>query len=141
MRYAFVVETFALENPMLRRALALLALVALTAPAQAQLSRSFSSATYTGVGASRHDAGVGRALGAVAPKPLLVKAAAKALIGTKVDDAALDALAAAASAVPTRAATRNVKSALSADNTQPTLQPMVASMTTRYLPKRSPTGP
>lgn len=38
---------------MLRRALALLALVALTAPAQAQLSRSFSSATYTGVGASR----------------------------------------------------------------------------------------
>ena len=38
---------------MLRRAFALLALVALTAPAQAQLSRSFSSATYTGVGASR----------------------------------------------------------------------------------------
>lgn len=38
------------------------------------------------------------ALGAVAPKPLLVKSAAKALIGTKVDDAALDALAAAASA-------------------------------------------
>lgn len=38
------------------------------------------------------------ALGAVAPRPLLVKAAAKALIGTKVDDAALDALAAAASA-------------------------------------------
>ena len=38
------------------------------------------------------------ALGAVAPKPLLVKAAAKALVGTKVDDAALDALAAAASA-------------------------------------------
>ena len=37
-------------------------------------------------------------LGAVAPKPLLVKAAAKALIGTKVDDAALAALAAAASA-------------------------------------------
>jgi CO/xanthine dehydrogenase FAD-binding subunit len=37
-------------------------------------------------------------LGAVAPRPLLVKAAAKALIGTKVDDAALDALAAAASA-------------------------------------------
>ena len=38
------------------------------------------------------------ALGAVAPTPLLVKAAAKALIGTKVDDAALDKLAAAASA-------------------------------------------
>ena len=37
-------------------------------------------------------------LGAVAPRPLLVKAAAKALIGTKLDDAALDALAAAASA-------------------------------------------
>ena len=37
-------------------------------------------------------------LGAVAPKPLLVKAAAKALIGTTVDDAALAALAAAASA-------------------------------------------
>ena len=37
-------------------------------------------------------------LGAVAPRPLMVKAAAKALIGTKVDDAALDALAAAASA-------------------------------------------
>lgn len=36
------------------------------------------------------------ALGAVAPKPLLVKAGAKALIGTPVDDAALDALAAAA---------------------------------------------
>jgi carbon-monoxide dehydrogenase medium subunit len=35
-------------------------------------------------------------LGAVAPKPLLVKAGAKALIGTKVDDAALEALAAAA---------------------------------------------
>lgn len=38
------------------------------------------------------------ALGAVAPKPLLVKAGAKALIGTTVDAAALDALAAAASA-------------------------------------------
>ncbi len=38
------------------------------------------------------------ALGAVAPKPLLVKAAAKALIGTSVDDDALAALAAAASA-------------------------------------------
>ena len=37
-------------------------------------------------------------LGAVAPKPLLVKAGAKALIGTTVDDAALAALAAAASA-------------------------------------------
>ena len=37
-------------------------------------------------------------LGAVAPRPLLVKAAGKALVGTKVDDAALDALAAAASA-------------------------------------------
>ena len=37
-------------------------------------------------------------LGAVAPTPLLVKAGAKALIGTKVDDAALAALAAAASA-------------------------------------------
>ena len=35
------------------------------------------------------------ALGAVAPKPLLVKAAAKALIGTRVDEAALEALAAA----------------------------------------------
>lgn len=42
------------------------------------------------------DARVG--LGAVAPKPLLVKAGAKALIGTTVDDDALDALAAAASA-------------------------------------------
>jgi len=38
------------------------------------------------------------ALGAVAPKPLLVKDGAKALIGTTVDAAALDALAAAASA-------------------------------------------
>ncbi|MGR8920413.1 MAG: FAD binding domain-containing protein, partial [Gammaproteobacteria bacterium] len=38
------------------------------------------------------------ALGAVAPKPLLVKAAGKALVGTTVDDAALAALAAAASA-------------------------------------------
>jgi carbon-monoxide dehydrogenase medium subunit len=38
------------------------------------------------------------ALGAVAPKPLLVKDGAKALIGTSVDAAALDALAAAASA-------------------------------------------
>lgn len=37
-------------------------------------------------------------LGAVAPKPLLVKAGAKALIGTTVDDDALEALAAAASA-------------------------------------------
>ena len=34
-------------------------------------------------------------LGAVAPKPLLVKAAAKALIGTAVDDEALEAMAAA----------------------------------------------
>ncbi|MEX2482764.1 MAG: xanthine dehydrogenase family protein subunit M [Gammaproteobacteria bacterium] len=38
------------------------------------------------------------ALGAVAAKPLLVKAAAKALIGSTVDDTALDALAAACSA-------------------------------------------
>lgn len=38
------------------------------------------------------------ALGAVAPTPLLVADAAKALIGTRVDDAALKALAAAASA-------------------------------------------
>tara|TARA_R110002110_G_scaffold108355_2_gene270629 strand:+ start:306 stop:1160 length:855 start_codon:yes stop_codon:yes gene_type:complete len=38
------------------------------------------------------------ALGAVAPTPLLVKAAAKAIIGTKLDDDALDALAAACSA-------------------------------------------
>jgi len=37
-------------------------------------------------------------LGAVAPTPLLVKAAAKAIIGTKLDDDALDALAAACSA-------------------------------------------
>ncbi|MFT7246368.1 MAG: carbon-monoxide dehydrogenase medium subunit [Candidatus Azotimanducaceae bacterium] len=37
-------------------------------------------------------------LGAVAPTPLLVKEAAKAIIGTKLDDAALDALAAACSA-------------------------------------------
>lgn len=37
-------------------------------------------------------------LGAVAPTPLLDDACAKALIGTKVDDAALEALAAAASA-------------------------------------------
>ena len=38
------------------------------------------------------------ALGAVAPTVLLVEAAAEALIGTKADDAALDALAAACSA-------------------------------------------
>ena len=38
------------------------------------------------------------ALGAVAPTPLLVTDAANALIGTKVDDAALESLAAAASA-------------------------------------------
>jgi carbon-monoxide dehydrogenase medium subunit len=38
------------------------------------------------------------ALGAVAPTPLLVKAAAKAIIGTKLDDEALDALAAACTA-------------------------------------------
>lgn len=38
---------------MLLRILALLTMVALAAPAQAQLARSFSSATYTGVGASR----------------------------------------------------------------------------------------
>lgn len=38
------------------------------------------------------------ALGAVAATPLLVDAAAKALVGTPVDDAALDALGAAASA-------------------------------------------
>jgi carbon-monoxide dehydrogenase medium subunit len=38
------------------------------------------------------------ALGAVAPTVLLVKDAAKAIIGTKLDDAALDKLAAAASA-------------------------------------------
>ena len=38
------------------------------------------------------------ALGAVAPTPLLVKAAAAALIDTTVDEAALSALAAAASA-------------------------------------------
>ncbi len=38
------------------------------------------------------------ALGAVAPTPLLVSDAAKALIGTRVDDVALEALAAAASA-------------------------------------------
>lgn len=37
-------------------------------------------------------------LGAVAPTPLLVPDAAKALVGTKLDDAALDALAAACSA-------------------------------------------
>ncbi len=37
-------------------------------------------------------------LGAVAPTPLLVSDAADALIGTKVDDAALAAMAAAASA-------------------------------------------
>ena len=40
-------------------------------------------------------------LGAVAARVLLVKSAAKALIGTMVDDAALDALAAAASAAAT----------------------------------------
>ena len=38
------------------------------------------------------------ALGAVAPTVLLVKDAAKAIIGTKLDDAALAKLAAAASA-------------------------------------------
>ncbi len=38
------------------------------------------------------------ALGAVAPTPLIVADAAKALIGTKVDDAALESVAAAASA-------------------------------------------
>jgi carbon-monoxide dehydrogenase medium subunit len=37
-------------------------------------------------------------MGAVAPTPLLVAQAAKALVGTRVDDAALAALAAAASA-------------------------------------------
>lgn len=37
-------------------------------------------------------------LGAVAPTPLLVKAAAKAIIGSKLDDEALEALAAACSA-------------------------------------------
>ena len=37
-------------------------------------------------------------LGAVAPTPLLVKEAAKAIVGTKLDDIALDALAAACSA-------------------------------------------
>ena len=37
-------------------------------------------------------------LGAVAPTPVLVKAAAKAITGTKLDDAALDALSAACSA-------------------------------------------
>jgi carbon-monoxide dehydrogenase medium subunit len=37
------------------------------------------------------------ALGAVAPTALLVEDAANAIIGTKLDDAALDALAAAAS--------------------------------------------
>jgi carbon-monoxide dehydrogenase medium subunit len=38
------------------------------------------------------------ALGAVAPTVLLVDDAARALVGTKIDDAALDRLAAAASA-------------------------------------------
>ncbi len=38
---------------MLHRFLAVIILAALAAPAQAQLARSFSSATYTGVGASR----------------------------------------------------------------------------------------
>ena len=38
------------------------------------------------------------ALGAVAPKPLLVKAAAKALVGSSLDDDALEALSSAASA-------------------------------------------
>ena len=38
------------------------------------------------------------ALGAVAPTPLLVEAAASAIIGTKLDDKALDNLSAAASA-------------------------------------------
>lgn len=38
---------------LLRRTLALVTLIALAAPAHAQLARSFSSATYTGVGASR----------------------------------------------------------------------------------------
>jgi carbon-monoxide dehydrogenase medium subunit len=42
------------------------------------------------------DARVG--LGAVAPTPLLVDQAARALVGTRVDDKALSALAAAASA-------------------------------------------
>lgn len=37
-------------------------------------------------------------LGAVAPRPLLVEAAAQAIVGTNLDEAALDALAAAASA-------------------------------------------
>ncbi len=37
-------------------------------------------------------------LGAVAPRPLLVEAAANAIVGTNLDEAALDALAAAASA-------------------------------------------
>ena len=38
------------------------------------------------------------ALGAVAPTPLLVPAAAKAIVGSKLDDDALEALAAACSA-------------------------------------------
>ena len=37
-------------------------------------------------------------LGAIAPTVLLVAKAARALIGTRIDDAALDALAAACSA-------------------------------------------
>ena len=55
-----------------------------------------------GVALTLDDAGVCTharvALGAVAPTPLLVADAAKALIGTRVDDKALAALAAAASA-------------------------------------------
>ncbi len=55
-----------------------------------------------GVGLTLDDKGVCTAarlsLGAVAEKPLLVADAAKALIGTKVDDAALEKFAAAASA-------------------------------------------
>jgi carbon-monoxide dehydrogenase medium subunit len=55
-----------------------------------------------GVSLTLGDKGVVKAarvsLGAVAPTPLLVAAAAEALIGNKVDDKSLDALAAAASA-------------------------------------------
>jgi aerobic carbon-monoxide dehydrogenase medium subunit len=55
-----------------------------------------------GVNIALNDAGVCTAarvsLGAVAPRPLLVEAAGKALIGTKIDAAALEALAVAARA-------------------------------------------
>ena len=56
---------------------------------------------YLTLDGERHVHGARVALGAVGPRVLLSEACAKALIGTKVDDAALAKLAAAASAAAT----------------------------------------